>query len=68
MNSFPFVAGQRTDKLFGSSYVLSPRLVKTELSKVARCEQQLKKNTTVSSLERQQVLWIIESIGMFKDG
>jgi hypothetical protein len=42
--------------------------VKTELSKVARCEQQLKKNTTVSSLERQQVLWIIESIGMFKDG
>ncbi|MGY2572304.1 hypothetical protein [Vibrio sp. C8] len=41
---FPFVAGQRTDKLFGSSHVLSPLPVKTLLPKAKQCDQLIKKN------------------------
>ncbi|MCG6229598.1 hypothetical protein [Vibrio furnissii] len=39
LNSFPFVAGQRTDKLFGSSHVLCPLPIKTLLPKAGRCDQ-----------------------------
>ncbi|EKO3533517.1 hypothetical protein K1L80_000062 [Vibrio fluvialis] len=42
-NSFPFTAGQRTDKLFGSSHVLSPLPIRTALSKSERCEQLVNK-------------------------
>ncbi len=42
-NQFPFVAGQRTDKAFGSSHVLSPFPIKTLLSKSRQCDQLVKK-------------------------
>lgn len=38
-NQFPFAAGQRTDKAFGSSNVLSPLPIKTKLPKSRQCDQ-----------------------------
>ncbi|MGY2572299.1 hypothetical protein [Vibrio sp. C8] len=69
---FPFVAGQRTDKLFGSSHVLSPLPIKTLLPRAKQCDQLIKKNDHYIDLGgaggmilQTQMMWIAFLIGLF---
>jgi|GEM_PF-4018000 len=71
-SSFPFVAGQRTDKLFGSSHVLSPLPIKTLLPRAKQCDQLIKKNDHYIDLGgaggmilQTQMMWIAFLIGFF---
>lgn len=71
MNSFPFVAGQRTDKLFGSSHVLSPLPIKTLLPKAGRCDQLVSKTAQYldiggagGMIMQTQLMWIYFLMGL----
>ncbi|MGD8113227.1 hypothetical protein, partial [Vibrio sp. TRT 17S01] len=64
-NPFPFVAGQRTDKAFASSYVLSPFPIKTLLPKPRQCDQLVKKTKQYIDLGgasgmifQTQLMWV----------
>ncbi|KOO16670.1 hypothetical protein AKJ18_00960 [Vibrio xuii] len=72
MNSkqFPFFAGQRTDKTFGSSHVLSPLPIKTLLSSAGRCDQLVRKKKHYIDLGgaggmilQTQIMWMIFLMG-----
>ncbi|UHJ62710.1 hypothetical protein [Vibrio furnissii] len=69
-NSFPFVAGQRTDRLFGSSHVLSPLPIKTLLPKAGRCDQLVAKTVQYIDIGgaggmifQTQLMWMMALIG-----
>ncbi|NIY91412.1 hypothetical protein [Vibrio diazotrophicus] len=69
---FPFVAGQRTDKLFDSSHVLSPLPIKTLLPRAKQCDQLIKKNEHYIDLGgaggmifQTQLMWMIFLMGFF---
>ncbi|EMK6670008.1 hypothetical protein [Vibrio fluvialis] len=69
-NSFPFVAGQRTDKLFGSSHVLSPLPIKTQLPKAGRCDQLVAKTAQYLDIGgaggmifQTQLMWMMFLMG-----
>ncbi|EKO3918851.1 hypothetical protein GI293_004061 [Vibrio fluvialis] len=71
MNSFPFVAGQRTDKLFGPSHVLSPLPIKTLLPKAGRCDQLVSKTAQYldiggagGMIMQTQLMWIYFLMGL----
>lgn len=67
---FPFVAGQRTDRLFGSSHVLSPLPIKTLLPKAGRCDQLVAKTAQYIDIGgvgglifQTQLMWMMALIG-----
>ncbi|WP_158108290.1 DUF6708 domain-containing protein [Vibrio furnissii] len=69
-NSFPFVAGQRTDRLFGSSHVLSPLPIKTLLPKAGRCDQLVAKTAQYLDIGgaggmifQTQLMWMMFLMG-----
>ena len=71
-NSFPFFAGQRTDKAFGSSSVLSPLPIKTMVPKVKSCDILVSKTDAYIELGgaggmifQSQMLWFGLLIGFF---
>jgi hypothetical protein len=71
-NTFPFFAGQRTDKAFGSSSVLSPLPIKTMVPKVKSCDILVNKTDAYIELGgaggmifQTQAMWMIFLIGFF---
>jgi hypothetical protein len=70
--TFPFFAGQRTDKAFGSSSVLSPLPIKTMVPKVKSCDILVNKTDAYIELGgaggmifQTQVMWLGFLIGFF---
>ncbi|MGD8113165.1 hypothetical protein, partial [Vibrio sp. TRT 17S01] len=69
-NPFPFVAGQRTDKAFASSYVLSPFPIKTMLPKSRQCDQLVNKTQHYIDIGgaggmifQTQIMWMLFLMG-----
>ncbi|RQW65018.1 DUF6708 domain-containing protein [Vibrio viridaestus] len=69
---FPFFAGQRTDKAFGSSHVLSPLPIKTMIPKASTCDLLIDKKEAylefggVGGLIFQtQIMWMLFCMGFF---
>jgi len=67
---FPFVAGQRTDKLYGSSHVLSPLPIKTILPKSRQCDQLVNKTQHYidvggagGMIFQTQIMWMYFLVG-----
>lgn len=67
---FPFYAGQRTDKQFGSSHVLSPLPIRSVLSKAKRCDQLMNKDSISIDVGgaggiifQTQLMWLCFLIG-----